>query len=145
MVALLDVNVLVALFDPGHVHHDAAHDWFAVRRRDGWATCPLTENGLLRVISNPAYPGRHTTLADAVDRLIRFRASGQHSFWHDSISLCEPSRVDPVHVRGHAQLTDVYLLALAVENAGSLATFDRRIMLASVHDAQPHNLVLIAG
>jgi toxin-antitoxin system PIN domain toxin len=145
MVALLDVNVLVALFDPEHVHHDAAHGWFAAQRPDGWATCPLTENALLRIVSNPVYPGRSTTVADALERLTQFRASGNHSFWQDSVSLCEPARVDPVHIAGHAQVTDVYLLSLAVEHGGSLATFDRRIALASIRAARSDNLVLITG
>jgi hypothetical protein len=143
VLALLDVNVLVALFDPEHIHHETAHGWFAEQRAHGWATCPLTENGLLRVVANPAYPGRWTTLTDAVARLTRFRASGHHSFWQDSVSLCRSSHVDPAHIRGHAQLTDVYLLALAVANAGALATFDRRIALAAVPAAQPASLVLI--
>ncbi len=74
------MNVLVALFDPAHIHHDAAHDWFGAHREDGWATCPLTENGFVRVLSNPAYPGRRTTVADAVDRLGRLARSGGHTF-----------------------------------------------------------------
>jgi toxin-antitoxin system PIN domain toxin len=144
-IALLDVNVLVALFDPEHVHHEAAHGWFGVRQSVGWATCPLTENGLLRVISSSAYPGRRTTLVDAVDRLARFRASGHHSFWPDSISLCDAPYLDLTQVRGPAQLTDAYLLALAVAKEGTLATFDRRIALASVPEARPGHLELIAG
>lgn len=72
MVALLDVNVLVALFDPAHVHHDAAHAWFGEHCAQGWATCALTENGLVRVLSNPAYPGRRTSL-DAYARIKRAR------------------------------------------------------------------------
>jgi predicted nucleic acid-binding protein len=69
VVTLLDVNVLVALFDPVHVHHEAAHKWFGQNRKSGWATCPLTENGMVRVLSNPAYPGRRTTVHDAIRRL----------------------------------------------------------------------------
>ena len=83
VIHLLDVNVLVALFDPSHIHHEAAHAWFGPRREEGWATCPLTENGMVRVLSNPAYPGRRTTVADAVSRLTAFAASGHRKFWPD--------------------------------------------------------------
>lgn len=141
MIALLDVNVLVALFDPDHIHHPAAHDWFSRHRETGWATCPLTENGLIRILSNPTYPGRGTTLPDAIERLIAFRASGGHTFWPDSVSLCQEARFHFKHVRGHRQLTDVYLLALAVHHRGRLATFDRQISSNAVADATSRNLV----
>lgn len=143
MIALLDVNVLVALFDPTHVHHDVAHHWFRRQRASGWATCPLTENGLVRVLSNPTYPGRRTTVEDAVRRLQRFRHSGDHSFWGDTLSVCEGSRIQLEHVGGHRQLTDVYLLALAVEHQGRLATFDRAISVAAVEGATLRNLAIV--
>ena len=143
MVALLDVNVLVALFDPDHVHHQTAHDWLAEHRAEGWATCPLTENGLVRILSNPTYAGRRTTLQDAVDRLAAFRASGDHAFWPDTVSLCQERSFAFLHVRGHRQLTDVYLLALAVQNQGRLATFDRGIRPDAVAGATIANLALL--
>lgn len=142
MTALLDVNVLVALFDPMHAHHEAAHAWFAENRRDTWATCPLTENGLVRIISNPGYPGRMTTIGDAIARLDSFRESGHHTFWSDSVSLCDEA-FKPAHFQGYRQLTDVYLLALAVENDGRLATFDRGVPLSSVHGATADHLTLL--
>lgn len=145
MVALLDVNVLVALFDPDHVHHQLAHDWLAENRGQGWATCPLTENGLVRILSNPAYSGRRTTVQDAVDRLGAFRASGDHAFWPDAVSLCDEGRFVFPHVGGHRQLTDAYLLALAVQNEGRLATFDRGIRPAAVAGAAAANLALLGG
>lgn len=86
-VALLDVNVLVALFDPDHVHHGPAHAWFAAHRSEGWATCPRTENGLVRLLSNPSYSGVHETPAAIVRRLQAFCASGGHAFWPDFVSL----------------------------------------------------------
>jgi hypothetical protein len=143
MVALLDVNVLVALFDPAHGHHEAAHRWFGDNRYDGWATCPLTENGLVRVLSNPAYPGRRTTVGDALERLRLFRASGNHVFWTDSVTLCDESLFDTRHLAGHRQLTDVYLLGLAVKNKGRLTTFDGRISPHAVAEAEPANLAII--
>lgn len=143
MVALLDVNVLVALFDPVHAHHEAAHQWFGQNRESGWATCPLTENGLVRVLSNPAYPGRRTMVHDAIRRLIRFRESGEHTFWPDSASLCDKLLIRPDRLLGHKKLTDVYLLALAVRNGGRVATFDRSFPLAAVEGATTGHVVIL--
>ncbi len=145
MIALLDVNLLVALFDPNHTHHEPAHRWFAAERESGWATCPITENGLVRVLSNPKYPGRQTTLRDAVDRLQSFRRSGHHDFWPDSLSLCESPRFHPASLGSHRKLTDIYLLALAVEKGGRFATFDRGIPLSAVVGAESEHLTLIGS
>ena len=146
MIHLLDVNVLVALFDPAHIHHEAAHDWFGTSGAAGWATCPLTENGLLRVLSNPAYPGRRTTVADAVDRLRRFTESEAHVFWADDISLLETHWIDASHLSGHREITDSYLLALAAHRSGTLATFDRNVRIEAVPGAgEQHLSVIHAG
>lgn len=145
MVALLDVNVLIALFDELHEYHEAAHQWFGRNRRLGWATCPLTENGFVRIVSNPTYPGRGTSLEDAIARLEEFRKSGNHAFWPDSLSLRDGSLFRPVHLTGHRQLTDVYLLALAFHHSGRLATFDRTIPLQSVAGAGPEHLVILGS
>jgi uncharacterized protein len=142
---LLDVNVLVALFDPAHLHHDAAHAWFEVKREGGWATCPLTENGFVRVLSNPAYPGRRTTVADAVARLARFTASGRHTFWADDLSLLDRSVISAHLLTGHGEITDAYLLALAVRNGGRLATFDGGIRIDGVPGADPGHVAVIGG
>ena len=91
-VALLDVNLLVALFDPNHVHHDLAHDWFADQRQGGWATCPLTENGLVRVLSHPAYAGEGQPPADVLQGLRQFCASGHHTFWKATVSIRDHSQ-----------------------------------------------------
>jgi toxin-antitoxin system PIN domain toxin len=143
MVALFDVNVLVALFDPAHVHHDAAHAWFGEHRALGWATCALTENGLVRVLSNPAYPGRRTSLQDATSRLGQFCSSGGHAFWVEPVSLRDAARFRLNHVQGHRQLTDVYLLALAVERQGRLVTFDGSIPIKSATGATSAHLVVV--
>jgi toxin-antitoxin system PIN domain toxin len=143
VVALLDVNVLIALFDPSHVHHEAAHAWFAINRRHRWATCALTENAFVRVVSNPAYPGSRTTVEDAASRLRTFCSESQHVFWTDSISVREDSRFRWNHVQGHRQLTDAYLFALAVANEGRLATFDSTISLRGVERAAARNQELI--
>jgi hypothetical protein len=145
VIALLDVNVLIALFDPAHVHHEAAHKWFAVSRKDRWATCPLTENAFVRILSNPSYPGQTTTMEDAVSRLRAFCAEREHVFWPDAVSICEPRRFRWLHVQGHRQLTDVYLLALAIANRGHLATFDTTISLKAVEGAREQNLEIISA
>ena len=145
MIALLDVNVLVALFDPAHMHHEAAHSWFGPNRSQRWATCALTENALVRVLSNPAYPGRRTTVEDAAARLRTFCSDREHVFWPDSISVRDPGRFHWKRVQGHRQLTDIYLLALSVSNRGRLATFDSTISLKAVDGAAERNLELLVG
>lgn len=143
-IALLDVNVLVALFDPDHVHHELAHDWFADDGRAGWATCPLTENGFARVLASPAYASTITRVPELVERLRRFCGSGGHVFWPDTLSLRDGSVFDVPLVAGHRQLTDIYLLGLAHTHAGRLATFDRTIPLRAVRGAAAQDLALIA-
>jgi hypothetical protein len=142
--ALLDVNVLVALFDPDHVHHEIAHDWFAGSGRAAWATCPLTEAGFVRVLSNPAYDGTLVRPADLVDRLRRFCGSGGRVFWPDEVSMLDASLFDLSRAAGHRQLTDIYLLGLAIKRRGRLATFDRRIPVAAVKGATAADVVVIA-
>ncbi len=142
-IALLDVNVLVALFDPDHVHHDIAHDWFAEQRPLGWATCPLTENGAVRVMSNPAYGLERMRVDTAAARLRKFRASGHHTFWSDAISLSDEAVFAWHMATGHRQVTDIYLLALAVKMKGCLATFDQSIPLKAVAGATAAALKVI--
>ena len=142
-VALLDVNVLVALFNPVHVHHELAHDWFADNRASGWATCPLTENGFLRIFGNPARGDQMMPIPDLIARLRKFCASGHHQFWRDAASLVDESLFDFSLIRGHRQLTDVYLLGLAVRRGGRFVTFDQRIPLGAVKGATPANLEMV--
>lgn len=143
-VTLLDVNVLVALFDPEHVHHDLAHDWFSDQRRNGWATCPLTENGFVRVLSNPNYPAGPLRPVDIVERLRTFCESGQHRFLPETLSFTDAAVFNPSLIRGCRQLTDVYLLAVAKRAKGTLATFDRSIPLGAVVGATSTHLTVIA-
>ena len=144
MTALLDVNVLVALFDPAHIHHEAAHAWFAANRTNGWATCAITENAFVRVLSNPAYPGARTTVEDTVSRLRAFCAESDHVFWKETRSIRERGLFRWKHVQGHRQRTDVDRLALAVSMRGRLATFDSAMALRAVEGSQSSNLALIA-
>jgi uncharacterized protein len=143
-VGLLDVNVLVALFDPDHVHHEAAHDWFGDHGRRAWGTCPLTEAGLVRVLSNPAYGGPALRAADLAGRLSRFCRSGGHVFWPSDVSLLDRSVFDLSRIASHRQITDVYLLGLAHRHGGYLATFDRGIPVGAVKGATAASLELIA-
>ena len=142
--ALLDVNLLVALFDPDHIHNELAHDWFADNRAHGWATCPLTENGFVRVLSNPAYGSRVMRAAELVLRLRTFCASGHHQFWPDVVSLRDETLFKPALVGGPRQLTDVYLLGLAMKRGGRLATFDRTIPQKAVVGSRSGLVVVIA-
>ncbi len=131
-VGLLDVNVLLALCDPHHVHHEPAQQWFAAEGRRGWATCPITENGFVRIASQPSYPSSPGD-ATVVRRLLaEFCRAGRHVFWPADVTWRDPQLFPPEVVVTPGQLTDVYLLGLAVHHRGRLITFDRRIPLAAV-------------
>jgi toxin-antitoxin system PIN domain toxin len=142
---LLDVNVLIALFDPDHVHHETAHDWFADHQEQGWATCPTTENGFVRVLANAAYGAGLSRPSELTGRLDRLRrASSGHRFWPDEVSLCDTTLFKPIFIRGYRQVTDVYLLGLAVKMGGRLATFDRTIPVSAVVGATRASLAVVA-
>jgi toxin-antitoxin system PIN domain toxin len=122
---LLDINVLVALFDSAHVNHDSAHAWFGRTGALSWATSPITENGFIRVLSSPTYPTVLATPSEIVERLARFCALPGHVFWPDDISLMAALDAGTrARLQGGHQVTDFYLAALAVFKAGRLATFD---------------------
>lgn len=132
---LLDVNLLLALSDPRHEHHELAHRWFAShcqvgRGRQSWATCPITENGFVRIASHPRYPNRPGEAAAVLAILRRFCAAEGHQFWPDEVTLRDA--LEPGAVVASAQVTDVYLLGLAVRHGGKLATLDQRIPAAVV-------------
>jgi toxin-antitoxin system PIN domain toxin len=145
VVALLDVSVLIALFNPDHVHHEAAHDWFSDSRAGGWATCPVTENGLVRILSNPAATPSAERPAAIRERLRMFCESGNHTFWPDAVSIRDARLFRHPLPVGFRQVTDVYLLALAVYHGGLLATFDRQIPVAAVTGATSSHLIVIAA
>ncbi|MCU0830190.1 MAG: VapC toxin family PIN domain ribonuclease [Rhizobiaceae bacterium] len=127
MTFLLDVNVLIALVDPSHINHEVAHRWFETEGLTSWATCPITENGFIRITSHPKYPNAWPTANMAVSALARLRRLPGHLFWPDGVSLADGKLVDPTLIVSHASVTDTYLLALAVLNSGRLATFDRKL------------------
>ena len=142
-IALLDVNVIVALLSGDHVHHDAAHDWFAEAGRRGWATTPLTENGAIRVLSNPAVYAAALTASSIRDHLRRFCGLDGHRFWPSDVSLLQDDVLTPHATITHRQLTDIYLLALAVRHDGCLATFDTAIPLSVVKGATSTHLLTL--
>jgi toxin-antitoxin system PIN domain toxin len=123
--ALLDVNVLIALLWPAHEHFDAAHDWFARRGgRARWATCPLTQLAFVRIVSNPAFSPDALAPAEALGLLERNLGHPAHEFWPDDVSLVESVGPLAPRLQGHRQLSDAYLLGLALEHRGKLASFD---------------------
>lgn len=143
MRALLDVNVWVALFDDAH-QFSAQANAFVEASGTRIATCPLVENGVIRVLSLPAYGKRGGLPITLVrGRLQEACAALDHVFWPDDISLRDDAAVDFSRVQGHNQITDLYLLALAVAHGGCLATFDRAIALSSVRGATARHLLLL--
>ncbi len=131
---LLDVNVLIALIDPSHVQHDRAHEWFELKGHKAWATCPLTENGVLRIVGHPRYPNSPGSPAAVAELLVPFRALPGHDFWPDDVSLFERQHVKAGHLLDSAHVTDSYLLALARAHHGQLASFDQRLVTDAVVD-----------
>jgi len=141
MRALLDVNVIIALLDPDHAFHERAHAWWAANRKRGWASCPLTENGVVRLLSHPGYSRKtRFTPGDLIGRLRQFAAQSDHEFWPDEISLRDERTFAAERLHSSRQLTDLYLLALAVAHHGRLVTFDHGIQLSGVPHAQAANL-----
>ncbi|MBK9216477.1 MAG: PIN domain-containing protein [Chloracidobacterium sp.] len=145
MRSLLDANVLIALFDPKHIHNARAHSWWAAERRSGWASCPLTENALVRIMSNPNYHPGHARFSaeDVVTQLTDFVRGTDHEFWPDDISLRDPTMFETTRILGPRQLTDLYLLALAAHHKGRLVTFDETLVLSAVPVAMDGNLCVI--
>jgi uncharacterized protein len=144
MRALLDVNVVIALFDPDHVFHDRAHDWWATQAKAGWSSCPIVENGVVRIMSHPSYSQKmRFTPGDLIFRLRTFAAHTNHEFWPDGISLRDERTFISGHIHGSKHLTDIYLLALARKNGGKLATFDKGIPISAVSAAELQHVCVI--
>ena len=142
MRALLDVNVLIALLDSDHASHDSAIKWFAKHAREGWASSPITQNGCIRIMSNSGYPNPLPIQA-VIERLAEACQQDIHEFWPDDVSLLDPHVVDTTRIHGPRQLTDIYLLALAVQHDGRLVTFDSGIPLTAVRRATPQKLLIL--
>ncbi|MEZ5356556.1 MAG: TA system VapC family ribonuclease toxin [Bryobacteraceae bacterium] len=137
MAWLLDVNVLIALMDSAHEHHDAALTWFLQHEPEGWATCPVTENGFVRVLSGHGYPNISATPGQAAHLLRRLKLAreGNHVFWPDDVSIADPLSFSLDELRGSRQVTDAYLVALCVRRGGRLATFDNAVPWKAVNGA----------
>jgi toxin-antitoxin system PIN domain toxin len=140
--ALFDVNMLLALFDPGHIHHEAARAWWLTHRSEGWASCPLTQNGFARIISKPGYQ-RPVALPTAVSMLRAQLSQSDHEFWPDAISIADDQLFDQSFILGPHQITDVYLLGLAVKHGGRLVTLDRGLPLRAVRGAEARHLIVL--
>jgi toxin-antitoxin system PIN domain toxin len=141
---LLDINFLVALFDEAHVFNERAHDWLAEQSKHGIATCPLTENGLVRMLANPAYSKLvQVSPARVISRRTRFIAHHDHAFWPDDLTLRQAECVHADQLLGHRQVTDVYLLALAVRHGGRLVTFDQSVATQAVPGFHADSLVVV--
>lgn len=116
--------------------------WFAAHATEGWASCPITQNGCVRIMSNPSYPNSLPVQA-LVKRLAEACAQPIHQFWADEPSLLDSSAFDPTRIHGPKHITDIYLLGLAAQHGGRLVTFDGAISLAAVRKATAKNLMVL--
>ena len=131
---LLDVNVLTALLDPNHTHHDRAHDWFGGPGRERWISCPTTENGTVRIVGHPKYANAQPVpvVLESLESLTRV---GHHRFEPDAVSLLDDS-IKRSNLLSSSQVTDTYLVQLAVSLRAKLATFDARIVTSAIPNAE---------
>ncbi len=142
MRALFDSNVLIALFQPDHVHHQRVHQWWEKNQSRGWATCPITENGFVRILSQPKYPLLQT-IPSAIKLLNMAKHETDHAFWPDSVSLLDFEKFNADAFTRHGQITDAYLLALAVKNNGRLVSLDQDIKTETVNRFTQSHLQVI--
>ena len=143
MRALFDVNVLIALLDKNHDKHTTVSNWLGSHIQQGWASCPLTQNGCVRILSQPKYPNS-LGIADAVERLRSAVSTPYHRFFADDISLLDDAVMDSGSLSGPKQITDTYLIALAVEHSARFVTLDnKQLPLATVKKASEESLVVI--
>jgi toxin-antitoxin system PIN domain toxin len=140
--SLLDVNVLIASVDEGHVAYKTVHAWLRESAERHWATCPLTQAGFVRIISNRRFHEQAVTVAEAFELLAAITQRPGHRFWPIDITLAEA--VQPLQERlfGHRQVTDAYLLGLAIRNKGRVVTLDRGIETLAGESYRQHVTVL---
>lgn len=144
MRSLLDINVLISLLDPDHPFHVRAHQWWSINSAFGWASCPITENGVIRIMSNHGYrQNNRLNSFQLISGLQSFIAQTDHVFWPDDISFRNGDIFKSERIHSAGQLTDLYLLALATEKGGQLATFDTNISLSALTKAKKDNLCVI--
>lgn len=135
---LLDVNVLIAMAWPTHRAHEKVQDWLGRHAREGWATCPLTQTAFVRILSNPAFSPNALTPTDALALLEANLGHPAHRFWPDEVSFVQALEPFAQHLAGHQQVTDAYLLGLAMNKKGKLATLDRAVR-ALLPDKSPES------
>ena len=141
---LLDVNVLVGLLWRHHSLHQAAMEWFTNHARDGWATCPITQAGFVRVVSNSSIDPMAPTIARAIDLLrVAIEQTTHHRFWADDLSLTEIGSGVRTRMQGRRQITDAYLLALAIRHNGRFVTFDRGVLSVTPLGSPEHSALVI--
>jgi toxin-antitoxin system PIN domain toxin len=140
--ALLDINVLLALLDSDHIEHERALVWMEREIGAGWASCAITQNGFVRVISQRSYPSPISP-KEAIDLLERACGAPHHAFWPCDTTLLDSDSIDRARLHGPRQVTDAYLLALAARNGGRFVTFDHAVPLSAVHGATPANLATL--
>jgi toxin-antitoxin system PIN domain toxin len=145
MIYLLDVNVVIAMIDPGHIAHDDAHRWLESLDGSSWALSPVIENGVIRIVGNPRYPNSPGSPAAVVMIVRALRGASRCQFWDDDISLIGTDGIDASKILTSAQVTDTYLLALAKAHDGKLATFDRKLSTAAVKDGKSHLYQIPSG
>jgi uncharacterized protein len=143
MRALLDVNILIALLDSNHIHHTQVTDWLVSHIDEGWASCPITQNGCIRILSQPSYPNS-VPAKQVADRLAEATQHSAHEFWPDGISLLNAGYLTWERILSSRQVTDAYLLALAVQQSGRFVTLDRGIAVEAVVGASPEQLLVLS-
>lgn len=141
-LTLFDTNVLIALMDPVHARHADAHAWMTAHRAGGWATCPMVQNGCLRIMSHPRY-GQPVPMADLARRLRGATSAPDHVFLADDISLLDPVHCDAAKLLSSLWVTDTYLLALAAHHGGRLLTLDRRLASVAACGAAADHLLVV--
>ena len=140
----MDINLLIALLDATHAFHSRAHIWWSANAAFGWASCPLTEIGVTRIMVNPAYSSSaRFTAAQIIQSLNTFVVGTDHEFWPDDLTFRQPEHFQTDRIHGGRQLTDLYLLGLAVKRGGRLATFDQGIPLSAVKNARAEHLCVL--
>ena len=146
MLALLDVSALIPLFDVEHGFHTATRSWLTAWLTDSprhrWASYPLTQNAVVRILSQPSYPRAASTF-DMVQRLAGAVAHERHAFIPNDISIADADQITASHLLSPKGITDIYLLALAVKHNARFVTFDRGIALSAVIGATPKHLIVL--
>ncbi len=145
MSHLLDINLLIALAWPSHVHHTLAQQWFKKNKSNGWSTCPITQTGFVRISSNPKFIDSAVTPTEALALLSRVTKFEDHRFWPDDLNLAKRHLLPVSHLLGHRQVTDAYLLSLAIQHDGKLATLDQGVaaLISDTEIRQKHLMVIV--